>query len=81
MKRCARKHRDMDAIRSAIDSILVSDEVPLAARYRDHALGGDMQGKREIHIGGRNSDWLLIYDIAEGIVTLGRTGSHDDLFR
>ncbi len=58
---------------------LLQQELPLDAKYRDHALVGDYTGFRECHI---LPDWLLIYAIDEGklILTASRTGSHSDLF-
>ncbi|MDR0416715.1 MAG: type II toxin-antitoxin system YafQ family toxin [Propionibacteriaceae bacterium] len=41
----------------------------------------DMAGLRALHIGGRASDWLLLYQVADGAVIFHRTGTHDDVFR
>ena len=64
-----------------LDEVLKSlqNEIPLDAKYRDHALVGDYIGFRECHI---LPDWLLIYAIDQGklILTASRTGSHSDLF-
>lgn len=49
----------------------------LDARYKDHALTGDLRGYRECHI---KPDWLLIYYVVDGTLYLARTGSHSDLF-
>ena len=55
------------------------NEIPLPEKYRDHNLSGDWQGYRECHI---RPDWLLIYKIEQGklTLTLTRTGTHSDLF-
>ena len=47
-------------------------------RRRDHALTGNWNGYRELHI---EADWLLIYRIEEDELelVLTRTGSHDDV--
>lgn len=50
----------------------------LEPRYRDHALSGDMEGYRDLHI---ELDWLLIYQVNESDLYLVRTGSHSDLFK
>ena len=52
---------------------------PLPEKHRDYELSGDWAGHRECHI---EPDWLLIYRIDNGILvlTLARTGSHNDLF-
>lgn len=41
---------------------LVADCAKLPSQYRDHALKGDAIGRRECHIGGPKSDWLLVYE-------------------
>jgi mRNA interferase YafQ len=50
----------------------------LSAKYRDHPLQGNMYGYRDCHIQG---DWVLIYKIDKGILTLilAGTGTHSDL--
>lgn len=53
------------------------NEVPLTAKQKDHALSGDYAGYRECHI---KPDWLLIYQVAGGIIVFERTGTHSDLF-
>jgi len=50
----------------------------LEPRYKDHALSGDMEGYRDLHI---EPDWLLIYQVNESDLYLVRTGSHSDLFK
>lgn len=80
VKRCRKKHRDMDAYDEAMQAVLASDEVPIPPQYNDHALTGNWQGFRELHIGGRKSDWLLIYRVAEGVAMFVRNGSHDELY-
>lgn len=58
---------------------ILCDEQPLPPRYKDHDLSGGYKGHRESHI---TPDWLLIYKIEQGTLTLTltRTGSHSDLF-
>ncbi|MGI6550452.1 MAG: type II toxin-antitoxin system YafQ family toxin [Syntrophomonadales bacterium] len=55
------------------------EERPLPPKYLDHPLSGNYGGHRECHI---TPDWLLIYKIEKGILTLTltRTGTHSDLF-
>ena len=57
----------------------LANELPLAAKYRDHDLKGDYAGFRECHI---MPDWLLIYRIDGNdlMLFLTRTGTHSDLF-
>ena len=57
----------------------LATDIPLAEKYRDHALHGNFEGARECHI---NPDWLLIYaKDDDGLrLILMRTGSHGKLF-
>ena len=65
---------------SLLDGVIYDliNEVPLDKKYKDHALIGNYVGCRECHI---QYDWLLIYQIGNGIVAFERTGTHSDLFR
>ena len=51
----------------------------LDAKYRDHALHGNLEGFRECHI---QPDWLLIYLVENDVLTLTlvETGTHSDIF-
>jgi len=53
------------------------NRVPLDPNHKDHPLGGDRKGWRDCHI---EPDWVLIYQKDDVTLTLGRTGSHSDLF-
>ncbi len=54
-------------------------DLPLAAKHRDHVLKGEYEGFGECHI---RPDWLLIYlkDEARKCLVFVRTGTHSDLF-
>ncbi len=54
-------------------------EIPLDAKYRDHALTGNYVGFRECHV---KPDFLLIYAVDNGklVLTASRTGTHAELF-
>jgi mRNA interferase YafQ len=62
-----------------IDNIIrnLINEKPLESKYKDYVLSGNYAGYRECHI---KPDWLLIYQIGNGIIVFERTGSHSDLF-
>ena len=64
---------------SLIDEVIsdLINEVPLDKKYKDHSLSGDFDGCRECHI---KPDWLLIYQVGNGIIVFERTGTHSDLF-
>lgn len=64
----------------AMYTLAHSDEMPVPAPYGDHALKGGWTGYRECHVGGRKSDWLLIYRLpGDGTITYTRIRTHDDL--
>ena len=80
--------RDYDLLRrrgyqmSRLDEAvrILSEEERLPPTYYDHPLRGDLDGFRECHIAG---DWILVYTISGDILvlTLSRTGRHEDIFR
>ena len=61
--------------------LLLGNNGPLPAEWRDHALGGNWMGFRECHVGG---DFLLIYRLDESdktsLVVFVRAGTHSELF-
>ena len=63
------------SLKTVLDVLL--NEEKLDRKYHDHELSGNYVGYRECHI---ESDWLLIYKIADGQLKLQRIGSHSDLF-
>lgn len=77
-KRMKNKHYNMHELKEAVTVIADRDLKLLKTKYKDHHLKGEWKGYRELHIQG---DWLLIYKIDKKrlILTLTRTGSHDEL--
>jgi mRNA interferase YafQ len=61
--------------------LIISENV-LDAEFKNHLLSPKNLGNWECHIGGRNSDWLLVYKFypQENLVVFSRTGSHSELF-
>ena len=53
VKRADKRGKDMAKLRSVI--LLLLEDAPLEARYRDHPLKGAWQGYRDLHI---EPDWL-----------------------
>lgn len=78
LKKLIKKHYDMHHLSNAVNAILNNDQRQLKS-FKSHTLKGNWSGYFELHISG---DWLLIYKIdnEELILTLTRTGSHDQLF-
>lgn len=78
-KKYKNKHYDMFKLKQVIQLIIDRETEILRVQYKDHLLKGQWRGYLELHI---ENDWLLIYKIDNNnlILTLFRTGSHDDLF-
>lgn len=74
-----KKRRDEEKFVQAVSALMAEDSELLRTRFRDHALKGEWEGFRELHI---ETDWLLIYRIKREVLqlVLVRTGSHDKLF-
>lgn len=75
VKRADKRGKEMAKLRAVI--LLLLEDAPLEAQYRDHPLKGAWQGYRDLHI---EPDWLLIYKVSETALFLARTGTHSDLF-
>jgi mRNA interferase YafQ len=60
--------------------LLVANDGPLGAEWKDHALKGEWSAHRECHVGG---DFLLIYllDTEAGSIVFVRAGTHSELFK
>jgi mRNA interferase YafQ len=76
LKRLEKKHYEIDKIETPVEFLLKGEALP--AKYKDHALSGNLQGKRELHI---ELNWLLMYKSTDAEIILIRTGSHDDLYK
>ena len=61
--------------------LLIANDGPLPAEWKDHQLKGSKQSLRECHVKG---DLLLIYQIGmagnDEIVIFTRAGTHSELF-
>ena len=76
-KKAKKQGRDLSRLGSVLETL--RSEGPLPPELRDHELVGNYKGHRECHL---SPDWLLIYRIDKGALTLTATrlGSHSDLF-
>jgi mRNA interferase YafQ len=66
----------------AVMLMLIANDAPLGAEWKDHPLKGEWTGHRECHVGG---DFLLIYLVdanagPAGAVVFVRAGTHSELF-
>ena len=76
LKTVEKRNLDIELLKAVIKKLCL--EEPLPEKNKDHNLSGEWSGCRECHI---SPDWLLIYQIGNGIIVFERIGSHSDLFR
>ena len=59
--------------------LLIANDGPLGAEWKDHALTGQQwKGFRECHVGG---DFLLVYQSDDTGIVFTRIGTHSELFQ
>ena len=78
LKKMLRRGKDINKLEAVVSMLARGESLP--ARYKDHALSGDLTGLRDCHI---ENDWVLLYfytTTGELILTLTDTGTHADLF-
>ena len=61
---------------------MLTNELPIDPSYNDHQLKGKLKIYREMHIGGRKSDWVLVYSVSNDNreVLFKDTGTHRDVY-
>ena len=76
LRKMLKRGKDIKKIAAVVRMLAMGETLP--ARYKDHALSGDLVGLRDCHI---ENDWVLFYRITDGllILTLVDTGTHSDL--
>lgn len=76
-KKAKKQGRNISVLERTLE--LLMREQALPTEMRDHELIGNYKGHRKCHLA---SDWLLIYRIDNGRLTLTatRVGSHSELF-
>lgn len=77
-KQLKKKHYDMQKLETVLRLLVQQQTEVLRRKYKDHALQGNKQGLRELHI---EKDWLLVYEIRNDVLELWllATGKHDDV--
>jgi len=70
-----KRNLDVELLKDVITKLC--NEQPLDEKSKLHKLTGNWSGCRECHIA---PDWLLIFQVGNGIIVFERTGSHSDLF-
>ncbi len=76
VKKAQKRSKNLEKFKIIATTLLSGDT--LDEIHRDHKLLGSYSGRRECHI---ESDWLVMYKIAEDKIIFERMGSHADLFR
>lgn len=76
-KLAMKRHMAIGLLDDVIRTLSRGEKLP--EKNKDHALSGNWVGHRECHI---QPDWLLIYRVDDEVLvlTLSRTGTHEDLF-
>jgi mRNA interferase YafQ len=76
VEKVKKRGKDIEKLKTLVQKL--RDGIPLGGGYRLHPLKGKFQGQYECHL---EDDWLVIYEIdkIKSILTLIRTGTHDDL--
>jgi mRNA interferase YafQ len=76
LKLLEKRGYNMQLFKDVVDMLL--DGVKLPPRHNDHTMKGDKRGYRDCHI---KNDWVLIYKIDKGVLTLilSETGTHSDI--
>ena len=75
LKTVQKRNCNIELLKEVIRKLCMEEKLP--EKNRDHALSGDWSGCRECHVA---PDWLLIYQIGNGMIVFERTGTHSDLF-
>ena len=77
VKALKRRGYDMSLLDDVVTKLANGETLP--PHNLDHPLKGNRKGYRDCHI---QNDWVLIYKIDRGILTLvlSETGTHSDLF-
>lgn len=76
LKMVEKRKLDIEELKNIIKKLCKEESLP--PKNKDHNLSGQWAGCRECHIA---PDWLLIYQVGNGIIVFERTGSHSDLFK
>jgi mRNA interferase YafQ len=76
LKRIQRRSKNLTKLKQILDRI--QHGIPLLPKHHNHLLLiGKYNDYFELHI---ESDWLLVYRIANDCLTLFRCGTHSDIF-
>jgi len=79
-KKCLKKYRHKKLVLEELKTIVVLlvNNKPIPAKYRDHELKGNNQGIRELHL--KPDDLLLYLKKDKEKITLMALGGHSEIF-
>ena len=75
LKIIEKRNWDLERLKNVIKQLC--NEEQLSEKNKQHNLSGIWSGCKECHV---QPDWLLIYQIGNGLIVFERTGTHSDLF-
>lgn len=75
LKLIKKRNWNIELLKKVMQDLVEEKELPL--KNRNHSLTGNYIGFQECHI---EPDWLLIYQVGNGIIVFNRTGTHSDIF-
>ena len=70
LKKMLRRGKDINKLETVVSILARGEQLP--AKYKDHALSGDLEGLRDCHI---ENDWLLLYYIEDNVLVLTLNGT------
>ena len=82
-KKAEKKHRDVGLLDDVIKLIEKDDQSSkkeLKTRHKMHTLTGKWEGSFECHV-ANIGDWLLVWQVSDGLAVLLRTDTHDEIFK
>ena len=82
-KKAEKKHKDVALVDHDIKLIEKDDKASkkeLKTRHKMHTLSGEWAGSFECHV-ANIGDWLLVWQVSDGLAVLLRTGTHDEIFK
>lgn len=82
IKRLKRKHVKLDELKTVIRLVLQNDKSSfeeLLRHHRMHDLKGNWRGSKECHV-ANCGDWLLVWQVCDGLAIFLRTGTHEEIF-
>lgn len=83
LKKLIRQGKPIEKLQSAMNLLINEEELGDEFRLQPLEPKNQVPKRWDIHIGGRNSDWILLfyYVSSSNTIIFERTGSHSELFK